>query len=190
MPALQVILAEVLGPLGDHSSLFCSSHKMFHYVVDQALHNYLCPLFDAVRERIATFLSVWSSQEQMHGQALPQNASSIISLFDEWLYSSGVVSRSGELLPVRSVLVVCSRRSFCHTASSSSTPTSTLFLFFFCSPFLFLSQLDYKKLLAPWCCLVYLNSYQCNLNGSLSNQFHPHYRYCCLHDRCRLCCSR
>lgn len=62
----------------DHSFSLHSSHEMFRYIVNQALHDWLRPLLDDVHENALTFRSASTIHVETHGERLRQNASSIV----------------------------------------------------------------------------------------------------------------
>lgn len=78
---LEAFLAEVRRRLEDHSSLLHSFRNMFRYDVNEALHDYLSPVFDALQERTVAFHSVSTSQVEPQGEMLSRSSSLIVSLF-------------------------------------------------------------------------------------------------------------
>lgn len=79
-------------PLDDDSSLLCSCHEAIRYDVGQALHDYLRPLFNAVDVGTVASRSASTGQEEIHGETLPQSASSVTSYLNRRLSSLAAVS--------------------------------------------------------------------------------------------------
>lgn len=92
---LEALLAELQRLLYGHSSLLSASHDIFRYKINQALHDYVRPRFDAVCKHTIDFCSASTNQVETHGVTLYQSALSIISCLDRHLSSSAAVSNSG-----------------------------------------------------------------------------------------------